>query len=711
MTSHADNYGLPASFTTIALFGANGQIGEHILHALVTSKRKDFKVIAFIPPGADLQTSQSVTIKSFDVEKATRAQLAEDLEGVDAVVSAVNGPAALEAQATIQDAAADAGVQRFYPSEYGMHHIYRKPGDPMGYIHPAWNVKALANERVIRHLAVRERKMSFTVIGCGDFYNQARERVWCPWTQDPSSVDQYTLHAIGNPHAEADYTHLDDLGSFVVATLLEPAKSHNAFLNVVSDTISTTHIARLLCRYSGKKVEVNVLPKEKMHEIWEDPAKAPAEHSDSAFPVDFWYLVKGTQGKGDDESSDEKLEDGKRIVEVTGADDPIDPHNWPLHKRARTVLILSLLIFTQAWAGACDSIANTKASKQYHVSPVAQNLSTAVYLFGIGCGCLFVGPLSQTFGRNPAYLGFTLVYLPFILGTALSRNYGTQIVCRFFAGLASSAALGINGGSIGDMFRPVERALWFPVIAWVNVVPPVIAPIAGGWVVSRDYLDWRWVNWITFIISGFALLIALFFLPETYLPMLLDYKASHLRRLSGSPDYVTKHASFSFPQQLKHVIHTSVRMTTVEPPVISLGCFLVLLYVILFTFLSGFDYVFKRQYDLSDLEEGACFASIALGATSVSLCAPALHAWTWRQADYDARASVRPEFRLWPAIITAPLLPISLFWLGWTNYARISIYSGLAACFCFGIVLNAIRGIGAGAICVVSIREETEGEE
>jgi hypothetical protein len=57
------------------------------------------------------------------------------------VISALNGPA-LETQGTIQDAAADAGVQRFYPSEYGFHQIYRKPDDPMGYIHPAWNMKA-----------------------------------------------------------------------------------------------------------------------------------------------------------------------------------------------------------------------------------------------------------------------------------------------------------------------------------------------------------------------------------------------------------------------------------------------------------------------------------------------------------------------------------------------------------------------------------------
>jgi DHA1 family multidrug resistance protein-like MFS transporter len=177
------------------------------------------------------------------------------------------------------------------------------------------------------------------------------------------------------------------------------------------------------------------------------------------------------------ESSENNEKDNKHTVKPTGPNDPIDPHNWPLRKRIRALLILNLLVSTQAWAGACDSLANTKASKYYHVSPVAQNLTTAMYLFGIGCGCLFVGPLSQTLGRNPVYLGFTIVYLFFILGTALSRSFGAQIVCRFCAGLASSAALGINGGSVGDLFRPVERALWFPVVAWVNVV--------------REYLEGR----------------------------------------------------------------------------------------------------------------------------------------------------------------------------------------------------------------------------
>lgn len=173
--------------------------------------------------------------------------------------------------------------------------------------------------------------------------------------------------------------------------------------------------------------------------------------------------------------------------------------------------------------------------------------------------------------------------------------------------------------------------------------------------------------------------------------MLLDYKATHLRRLSKSKKYVTEHEqNTNFFTKLKQVLPLSFKFSMTEPAVLSLGGFLVLLYIILFTFVSGFDYVFKRKYNLNDFEEGACFASIALGTVAFSLTSPALYSWTRRDVGYADRASVTPEFRLWPAMIASPLLPISLFWLGWTDYSWINIYSGLGACFCFGIVLNAM---------------------
>jgi len=214
---------------------------------------------------------------------------------------------------------------------------------------------------------------------------------------------------------------------------------------------------------------------------------------------------------------------------------------------------------------------------------------------------------------------------------------------------------------------------------------------SGRLVASRQHLDWRWTEWITLIISTFAFLVAFLLLSETYLPVLLDWKAKHLRQVTGDDRYVSKHAEQSpFLRRLKDVLPLSIKFSTKEPAILTLGGFLVLLYILLFSFLSGFDYIFKHTYNLSSLEEGACFASIAAGATVFALCAPGLYMWARNHTEYVHGAPITPEFRLWPAMATAPLLPISLFWLGWTTYASVSMWSGLAACFCFGIVLNAM---------------------
>ncbi|KFA47497.1 hypothetical protein S40293_02186 [Stachybotrys chartarum IBT 40293] len=212
------------------------------------------EILAFIPPGFSLQSHQDdkrITVKQFDLDKLSRKDLAADLDGIDAVVSALNGKA-LEAKPVIQDAAADTGVQRYYPSEYGIQSEYRKPGDPWGYIHPIWELKAQLIERAVLHPVIISGKMTFTIIGCGDFYNQDREKKF----------------------------------------------QKNQYLNFPSDTISHTEIATLLEKYSGKPVKKDIISEDEIHEVVKDPSRAPEEMSNSAFPVDFWFLFKGSQGQG-----------------------------------------------------------------------------------------------------------------------------------------------------------------------------------------------------------------------------------------------------------------------------------------------------------------------------------------------------------------------------------------------------------------------------
>ncbi|KAL4971487.1 hypothetical protein BDW66DRAFT_165138 [Aspergillus desertorum] len=213
--------------------------------------------------GIDVRPDEKKRLKTvgMDILEASADELASTLAGVEIV---------------IQDAADKAGVKRFYPSEFGMHHLYTDEKG-RGVLHPTWNMKEEANREALHHPAIAAGRMTYTLIGCGDFYNQDREPVWCPWTQ--RDAPSYTLHILGDADAKVDFTHIDDLAAFLVATIDNPGVAENKSLNVVSDRISYNELAALLEMYSKKKIVKMVKGK-------------------SAFPDDFWMLVKGMQGLG-----------------------------------------------------------------------------------------------------------------------------------------------------------------------------------------------------------------------------------------------------------------------------------------------------------------------------------------------------------------------------------------------------------------------------
>ncbi|GKZ33508.1 hypothetical protein AbraIFM66950_003410 [Aspergillus brasiliensis] len=289
----------------IVLLGSTGQIGQSILRALLT--KSTHHVLQLISPQSEstaasinkqftAEQQSRLTTQSVDLLSCTADDLVPYLANVEIIISALNGKA-LQAQSKVQDAGAKAGVRRFYPSEYGMHHVYRPGGDEVGYLHPMWNTKSTANEACLHHPAVKSGSMTYTLIGCGDFYNQSREKIWCPWTNPKAS--EYTLYILGDADASIDFTHIDDLGEFVVETINYLERSENRTLNFVSDRISYNQIAKLLERYSGKKVKKIVYPMSLMDEVWKDKNKVPAEvKGQGAFPDDFWILVKGMQGAG-----------------------------------------------------------------------------------------------------------------------------------------------------------------------------------------------------------------------------------------------------------------------------------------------------------------------------------------------------------------------------------------------------------------------------
>ncbi len=221
---------------------------------------------------------------------------------------------------------------------------------------------------------------------------------------------------------------------------------------------------------------------------------------------------------------------------------------------------------------------------------------------------------------------------------------------------------------------------------------PVLGPIFGGFIGSNTNTSWRWTEWIDFGAAAAVLALILLFQRETFTPMLLQWKARHLRAITGDQSYHTEAAlsKKSFLPWFQRTVYRPFKITAQEPILILLSLWLTLIWVLMFTFLSGYEYIFGRMGNIHGNSEAMtrlCFAGIALGLLISSATVP-LIAMRLRRDHHQARQQghqgLHPESRLWYAVVSAPAIPVALFWMGWTDTRSVSIWSPLAASVLLG---------------------------
>ncbi|KAK4989620.1 hypothetical protein LTR50_003087 [Elasticomyces elasticus] len=378
------------------------------------------------------------------------------------------------------------------------------------------------------------------------------------------------------------------------------------------------------------------------------------------------------------------------VVSWEGVDDPQNPHNWSNTVRIAATLLIASIGFIVGFASSIDSSALLQASEEFGVSEVVESLASGLFLIGFGVGALFAGPISETVGRNPVYIVTLILYMVFVMATGLSPNVGAQLGFRFLAGLFGSTPLTCAGGSISDLWSPMERVFAFPVFANAAFLGPILGPVVGGFVAQSSLVSWRWVSWVTLIITGLILTILLLFQPETYPPVLLKWKAKHLRAITGDERYraEVEIREETFVHRLRRALYRPFLLTVREPIIMLVTLYLTVIYIIVFTFLDGYKYIFSDVHGTSQGITGLCFLGIAVGLCCASGLVPIIYRWAKRDlAKIQEQGGDRlpPEFRLWYAMLGgAVAIPVSLFWMGWTSYPEISIWSPLAASVVFG---------------------------
>ena len=211
----------------------------------------------------------------------------------------------------------------------------------------------------------------------------------------------------------------------------------------------------------------------------------------------------------------------------------------------------------------------------------------------------------------------------------------------------------------------------------------------GAWIPESSH-SWRWTEWVALLTAGVIFFLVFFFLPETYPPVLLSWKATQLRKITGDDRYYAEHEIERIPvlTRLRTALPRPFLMAFYEPVIILITLYMSALYIILFTFFDGYEYIFRHRYDISQGLSNTIFIGIFVGVCLGGVWIPWIYQKTvqaQRQAEAEGKRQFDPELRLWFAMLGgAPAIPISLFWMGWTAYPSVSIWSPIVASVLFG---------------------------
>jgi DHA1 family bicyclomycin/chloramphenicol resistance-like MFS transporter len=151
-----------------------------------------------------------------------------------------------------------------------------------------------------------------------------------------------------------------------------------------------------------------------------------------------------------------------------------------------------------------------------HTTAAAVTLSLSSYFIGISVGQLLYGPLLDRYGRKkPLYAGLAL-YIVATFVCIQAKDIQTLIALRFIQALGSCAAQVAAMAMVRDLYGPKDSAKVFSLILLVIGASPMIAPTAGGYIVTM----WSWrIVFLVLLLLGVAItLLTVFLLPESYPP-------------------------------------------------------------------------------------------------------------------------------------------------------------------------------------------------
>ena len=220
----------------------------------------------------------------------------------------------------------------------------------------------------------------------------------------------------------------------------------------------------------------------------------------------------------------------------------------------------------------------------FHTTPALASMSLTAGMIGLAAGQLFIGPLTDKYGRKRILVGSMLLFVVASLLCIFSGDIFMFNAMRVLQGLAGAGGIVIAKSMSADMYTGRELASFMALLGAINGIAPVCAPVVGG--LMAGVTSWTGV-FAVILAVGLVLMVCSMFLPETLQPANRIRKS--LIKVYGNLFRVFRNSRFTLSVMAE------------------MACFFMF-----FAYIASSPFIMQQVYHLSPLGYSLCFGLNAL---------------------------------------------------------------------------------------------------
>jgi MFS family permease len=204
---------------------------------------------------------------------------------------------------------------------------------------------------------------------------------------------------------------------------------------------------------------------------------------------------------------------GDIILSPQPTNSPNDPLNWSLPRRCwHAVLLCFITALTAATSNDAGS-AQDGMNNDLGISYNAMNTGAGVLFIGIGYFTLLISPAAWLYGRRITYLVCMVLGVIGAIWFAKVQSTEDSIWNQLFVGASEACAEANVQLSLSEVFYQHQRGAVLGVYVLSTSIGTYLGPLIAGFVADR--IGWRWIGWLSVIISCCTIVVLFFTLEET----------------------------------------------------------------------------------------------------------------------------------------------------------------------------------------------------